>query len=280
MKSMNKSLFLAAALAAVAPLGSVSAAVQVKDGEAIAFMGDSITAFGNYPAGYVNLVMKGLEVVGVKEVKKIPAGISGHKSPQMNARLQNDVLSKKPQWMTFSCGVNDVWHGARGVELEDYKRNIAEILDKCAASNVTVIVLTATVIGEDHPESKMNKKLVGYNDFLRETAKARGLVLADLSADLLEGMRQYEPKHGVFHYTRDGVHMAWDGNRLMARGVLKAFGATADDIARIEEAWRTMPGTSQVSTFLSRADYERYQNEAKSRGVKVSDVIAERLSAK
>ena len=259
--------------------GVASAGLTVKDGDKVAFMGDSITQFGNDPGGYVQLVMKGFEVLGV-DVKKLAAGTSGNKSNDMLKRLDRSVLKAKPQFMTLSCGVNDVWHGARGVELEDYKKNISEILDKCAASNVTVIVLTATVIGEDHPERPMNAKLVGYNEFLRETAKARGLALADVAADLQEAMKEFEPKHGVFHYTRDGVHMAWDGNRLMARGVLKAFGATADDIVRIEAAWRTMPGTSQVSTFLSRADYERYQQEAKTRGVKVSDVIAERLSAK
>ncbi len=28
----------------------------------------------------------------------------------MLARLDEAVISKKPQWMTLSCGVNDVWH--------------------------------------------------------------------------------------------------------------------------------------------------------------------------
>ena len=136
---------------------AVSAAPIIKSGEKIAFMGDSITQFGaGHEGGYVNLVIDGLSIVGVK-AGKIPAGVSGHKSDQMLARLDG-VLAKKPDWMTLSCGVNDVGHGPRGIELEPYKTNITAILDKCAAAGVKVIVLTPTLCN-DAPGWKNH----GYN---------------------------------------------------------------------------------------------------------------------
>src|SRR5512140_2318629 len=99
----------------------------VKSGDSIAFMGDSITEGGwNNPVGYVRLIMSALESNDFKATP-IPAGISGHKSNDMLARLQRDVLAKKPTWMTLSCGVNDVWHGAKGVPLDQYKQNITQI---------------------------------------------------------------------------------------------------------------------------------------------------------
>src|SRR4051812_47122584 len=101
--------------------------ILVKNGDTIAFLGDSITAQGaNSPSGYVRLVASGLAAHGI-EITVIPAGVSGNKSDQMLARLEKDVLSKKPTWMTLSCGVNDVWHGANGIPLETYKKNITEI---------------------------------------------------------------------------------------------------------------------------------------------------------
>ena len=108
-------------LACLAASLSASAEVIIGNGDRIAFLGDSITANGNWPNGYVNLVMKGLEVAGVK-AEKIPAGVSGNKSNDMLARLDRDVLSKNVKWMTFSCGVNDVWHfdWKKGVPLDDY----------------------------------------------------------------------------------------------------------------------------------------------------------------
>src|SRR4028118_2199441 len=97
------------------------AEILVKTGESIAFLGDSITQYGaQSPGGYVRLVESGLAAQGIK-VTVIPAGLSGNKSNDMLARLEKDVLSKKPTWMTLSCGVNDVMHGARGVEFEPYK---------------------------------------------------------------------------------------------------------------------------------------------------------------
>ena len=134
---MKKLMFamIAAVLAA-----SVNAEICIKNGDAIAFLGDSITNQGNkYPAGYVNLVMKGLEICGVS-AKKIPAGIGGHKSVQMNERLDRDVISKKPQWMTFSCGVNDVWHDKKGtgVPLKKYKTLVSDIFDRCAAAGIEI----------------------------------------------------------------------------------------------------------------------------------------------
>ena len=47
----------------------------------------------------------------------------------MLARLQKDVIDRHPDWVSISCGVNDVWHGERGVLLPDYKKNMTQIVD-------------------------------------------------------------------------------------------------------------------------------------------------------
>src|SRR4028119_438040 len=157
------------------------AEILIKTGESIAFLGDSITQFGAAsPGGYVRLVASGLAAQGI-DVTVIPAGLSANKSNDMLSRLDKDVLSKKPTWMTLSCGVNDVMHGARGVPLEDYKTNITAILDRCEQAGVKVVILTATQIGLPITGSA-NVKLAGYNAFLRETAKTRNLPLADVNA--------------------------------------------------------------------------------------------------
>ena len=83
------------------------------------------------------------------KIQIIPAGVSGNTSKDMLARLDKDVLSKKPQWMTLSCGVNDVWHGVNGVPLDQYKQNITSIVDQAQAAGIKVVILTATMIGEE-----------------------------------------------------------------------------------------------------------------------------------
>jgi lysophospholipase L1-like esterase len=216
---------------------ALAAELHVKDGQKIAFMGDSITAGGAKPKGYVSLTIKGLEANGVKATA-IPAGISGHKSNQMLARLEKDVLSKKPDWMTLSCGVNDVWHGAKGVSLEDYKVNITKIVDQCQAAGVKVMILTATMIKETQT-NELNQKLVPYNEFLRTLAAEKKCLLADLNADMQAAIadpKAVPDKKGNV-LTGDGVHMNAAGNEMMALGVLKAFGLTEEQLEKAKKSW-------------------------------------------
>lgn len=229
----------------------------IKADEKIAFLGDSITEAGNRKGGYVQLVMQALNQEGLN-LTHVPAGIAGHRSPDMLTRLEKDVISKKPDWMILSCGVNDVWHfsltlggrGFTGVPLEDYKKNIRGIIEKSQAANIKILVLTSTMIGED-PEKETNKKLIPYNNFLREIAKEKDLPVADLSRDMHELVKKMPDEVGkamMFgepEYTRniknkltfDGCHMNDLGNMMMAKGVLKALGLSDVKIAAAEKAW-------------------------------------------
>ena len=226
------------------------AEVLVKNGESIAFMGDSITYAGAFsydkdlgyfskenPSGYVRLVASALADQGIK-VTVIPAGWSGNTSSHMLGRLEKDVLSKKATWMTLSAGVNDVMHTA--VELDEYKKNITEILDRCQAAGVKVMVLTATQIGLP-VTSPGNVKLAGYNDFLREITKARNLPLADLNAAMVAEQAVYENAKAERSLTTDGVHMNVYGDMVMAKGILAAFGLNKGQLAAAQAKWNKMP---------------------------------------
>ncbi len=256
MKNITSLLAPVAAIVLSASLSS-HADIAVKSGEKIGFLGDSITQGGwSNPAGYVRLVIAGLEANGVK-AEPVPAGISGHKSNQMLARLEKDVLSKKPQWMTLSCGVNDVWHGPNGVPLNDaaaasgaftsrpnepekgtYEKNITQIINQAAAAGARPVILTATVIKEDLG-SQENAKLAPYNDFLRKLAADKKIPLADLNAQFQDRIKQLNAP-GKNMLTTDGVHMNTEGNKLMAIGVLKAFGLNDSELKKAESAWKPL----------------------------------------
>ena len=241
-------------VAMLSTLGLLPAQVAFQNGDKVAFLGDSITQEGqDGPGGYVQLVGSGLAANGVK-IEIVGAGISGHKSNDMLARLDRDVLSKKPQWMTLSCGVNDVWHGDDGVPLPDYQKNITAIVDRAQAAGVKVVILTSTMIGEDATEPD-NVTLGGYNEFLRALAKAKGCRLADVNAGMQAALveaRKTKAKPASGNYlTTDGVHMAAAGNRMMAVGVLQAIGLDAAQLAKATEAWLDIPDTNRVSAGMS-----------------------------
>lgn len=274
---MRNTLLLVAAF-----LGSSLAALAaplVQSGQTVAFLGDSITQGGAATSGgYVRLVASGLAPNGV-DIQVVPAGISGHKSNQMLARLEKDVLSKKPDWMTLSCGVNDVWHGERGVSLEDYKTNITAIVDKCRAAGVKVMILTATQI-KLPLENAENTKLAAYNAFLRDLAKERGLPLADLSADMAAEQAALKAAGVKRALTTDGVHMNIYGNLMMARGVLKTFGLDARQLAAAEDAWTRIPDAYQTNAkvSLSLAELAALEKLAAERGRPVQDVLNEKAT--
>ena len=259
--------FASAAVVALAFAQAVSAEIAIKSGEKIAFLGDSITqgGWGN-PVGYVRLVMAGLEANGVKAMA-VPAGIGGHKSDNMLGRLERDVIAKKPQWMTLSCGVNDVWHGKNGVALDEaalaagdfgtngaargtYKKNIAAIVENAEAAGIKVVLLTATVIHENLASAE-NAKLAPYNDYLRTLAREKKLPLADLNAMFQERIKA-ENKPGQKVLTSDGVHMAIEGDKLMAKGVLMAFGLNAAELKKAEEAWVSMEEAAKKAAAAAK----------------------------
>ena len=243
LRSFLSRTVLALSLASI--VHSSHAAIAVKSGEKIGFLGDSITAGGwSNPAGYVRLVMAGLKANGI-DAEAVPAGISGHKSNDMLARLEKDVLSKKPQWMTLSCGVNDVWHGAKGVLLDQYKENITKIVDTATAAGAKVVITTATVIYEKL-DSPQNVQLAPYNDFLRALAKEKNLPLADLNAMFHERIKaENQPDKKVV--TSDGVHMNGEGNKLMATGVLRAMGLDDAAMAKARESWTELSAKADAA---------------------------------
>lgn len=248
----------------------------VKDGESIAFLGDSITQFGvSNPGGYVNLVMNGLETCGIKAVM-IPAGVAGNTSQDMLARLDKDVLSKKPIWMTLSCGVNDVWHTTGGIPLDKYKENIIAIVDRAQAAGIKVMILTATMIHEDQPNGS-NQRLLAYNDFLRSLASEKKCLLADLNADMQKEVSS-TPHQGNL-LTVDGVHMNIDGNIMMASGVLRAFGVNDAQMQQIQGKWLDLPNGVELAgkTTITLRQYHQLQILAKEQKQTVQTLITQKF---
>lgn len=259
-------------LAAAAAAGSLFAdGIQIRNGESLAFLGDSITQQGwSKPYGYVHLVVEGLKSAGV-EVKPIPAGISGHKSTNMNARMEKDVTAKKAQWMTLSCGVNDVWHGKNGVPLEQYKKEVTQIFDKADKAGIKVVVLTPTMIRED-PEGALNKQLVPYLEFLRAAAKERNYLIADLNADMQKAIadaKAKDPNRKGLLLTVDGVHMNAAGDEMMASGILKALGLSDAQLAAAKNAWQKIPNAKSFGQIAFSFEDAR-KIEAAAAAAKVS----------
>jgi lysophospholipase L1-like esterase len=215
----------------------------VKNGQTVAFMGDSITDMGwGVSGGFVHLVVEGLAANGVT-ITPIPAGVGGNRSTEMLKRVDADVIAKKPDWTLLSCGVNDVW--SRTIDLDTFKKQITEIVDKLQAAGIQVMLLTPTPIYEASKQG-FNDKLPDYVAFMKQLAQERHLPCADVHAAWLDYLAAHADPANHNIVTLDGVHPNPDGHQLFAKTILAAFGATPEQIATADKAWRAAPVDATV----------------------------------
>jgi len=241
----------AAADATSAPEAPASHII-IKDGDRVAFLGDSITAGGASYGAFCRLVVQGLEEQGIV-VEPIFAGVPGNKSSDMLLRLDGDVLSRKPDWVVLAVGVNDIWHGdptvkisvfqpkpGMGVGLEDYKKYVTRIVERTRAAGAKVILTTITPIKED-PDFKLNVRSRAYNAFLHDLAKREGIPIAKLNEMMFGAIAEAKAGGEAIRLTGDGVHPVKAGHCMMAKGILLAMGLTDEEVALAEREWDESP---------------------------------------
>ena len=204
---------------------------KIKKGDRIVFLGDSITQAGARPNGFVSLVRNAIhERFPELGVKVIGAGISGHKVPDLEKRLDRDVISKKPTVVVIYIGINDVWHSlsGRGTSKKDYEEGLIRLIDRIEKVNAKVILCTPSVIGEKTDGSnKLDKMLDEYCAISRKVAKAKSCAMLDLRKRFLKYLKKNNPKNQPRNVlTVDGVHLNATGNRFVTDCMLDALGAS------------------------------------------------------
>ena len=234
MKFLSQSLLCVVLIfASFALLPQTTAAADaLKEAERIVFLGDSITQAGVRPKGYVTLVRNDLNARHAElKLTVIGAGISGHKVPDCQKRLERDVISKKPTIVLIYIGINDVWHwnNNRGTKREDFESGLHDLIKRCNDAGARVILCTPTMIGEKTDGSnKFDEILEEYSAISRKVAKETKSQMLDLRKKFVEHLKKHNPDQktrGVL--TGDGVHLNDAGNRFLADSVLEALGSKA-----------------------------------------------------
>lgn len=200
----------------------------------IVCLGDSITQFGDGPNGYVGLMRAYLvQAYPSNPIEVLNAGVSGNTSNDELGRFDRDVLRKKPDLLTISVGVNDVWHGFTaqypqgggpgGVVLPVYRANVEKMVSEAQAQGTVVVLLSPTVIGEDLNDPR-NAMAVGYTEALRDIARRHHCLFVDLQTPFQTYLDLSRTTgHTDNLLTVDGVHMNDWGNRIMAATILTAL---------------------------------------------------------
>ena len=262
-------VFLAAFVVMLATTCADEAVRRAAAGERIVFLGDSITQAGDKPGGYVALVREAVKALPGDGIEVIGAGISGNKVPDLERRLDRDVLAKQPTTVVVYIGINDVWHSTRnaGTPKDVFTAGLRSLVDRIRSAGAKVVLCTPTVIGEKPAgENPLDAMLDEYADVTRSVAADMKTGLIDLRKACvvhLATANATKSEKGVL--TTDGVHLNPAGNRFLADRMLEGLGlkpsaaaaggdvlrhvvlfkfketSTAADVERIVAAFRGLP---------------------------------------
>ena len=186
---------------------------RIKNGESVVlvFFGDSVThGEFEFTNGYKESVQRP-ELVFHKllsdrikaefgtEVTVINAGIGGNFSDDGLARIQTDVLDKKPDFCCVMFGTNDVTNARKGQEaLDKYAQNMKEIISKLQAQKIEVVLMTPGMlcsrgvkgfkggwwfIHKYYESLQKGGKMDQYVDAMRKVAKEMDVPVADAYAE-------------------------------------------------------------------------------------------------
>ena len=225
---MKRSLFFTLGFSLLM-VGSVHSQGILKQDAKIVFLGDSITQSGAQPKGYVTIVKQQIaESYPDKKIEVIGAGISGNKVPDLQKRLQKDVLDHKPTCVVIYIGINDVWHSTngKGTPIATFESGLKEIIEKIQAVGSQVIVCTPSVIGERvEKKNPLDKMLGEFSAISRKVASESDVRLLDLRRKFINYQRSFNPLDREKNIlTTDGVHLNDAGNDFVAGLMLRALG--------------------------------------------------------
>lgn len=183
-----------------------NAAVRAGPPVRMVMIGDSITEFW---------LKENPELFGEGVVNR---GISGQTSAQILIRFQQDAVALRPGIVHIMTGLNDIAGNTGRISPQDYKNNIAAMLDIAKANGMTVVLGSITPARNFFWRKGIDpsRQIVELNHWLAETARARGLIYADYHSVLAE-------RNGYIkaEYDADGSHPTGAGFDAM-KPVLEA----------------------------------------------------------
>jgi lysophospholipase L1-like esterase len=160
--------------------------------------------------------------------------VNGNTTRQGLERLSYDVTSHRPDLVYVQFGLNDcnVWatdFGQPRVALDAYRSNLAEIVAKLRSAGTRRVVLATNhpcLLGEAY-----ERRLLAYNDAVRDVARQTGSVLFDVRAAT-------PPFQTATMLFADGIHLSEEGHQYYFETLRPLFMAEVSRLAQDESQSR------------------------------------------
>lgn len=210
-------VFAVAAMAQPGGDGARTVAAVAEDLQAgkpvtIVAFGDSITGVYYHTGGrraWADMLRIALEKTFPEtQISMHNAGISGNTTTQGLARIERDVLAKRPDLVVVMFGMNDVVRSP----IEDFDANLREITRRCRAAGAAVVLATPNSVYEN-PGRPM-ARLAEYAERVRRVATEEHVVLADCYA-AYEALRA-DDANAWRLLMSETIHPNMNGHKLFA----------------------------------------------------------------
>jgi len=186
----------------------------------IVCFGDSITGVYYHTGGrraYCDML--GIALMKIYPQAKLElynAGISGNTTVQGLARIERDVLARKPHLVVVMFGMNDC---ARG-KADEFRTNLKIIVRRCRGIGAAVVLCTPNSI---YPEDSRRpvERLAAYAGIVREVAAEMSVPLADCYR-AYEEVRARNPVEWMLLMS-ETIHPSMNGHRLFAEVIAEAI---------------------------------------------------------
>ncbi len=210
-----------------------------KNNDCVIFFGDSITEAGRtkpagegalfdnpFGHGFVTMLYSKIKVLNPKlNLRFINQGVSGHRTYNLLDRMEQDVISVKPNWVVLMIGVNDAWRQfdfAQSPQFKmldsDYENNCEKIIENLKRNHINVILTTPFVLETNHSEP-LRAKIDVFAHICRKLAIKHELYLADT----LEAFDLFIKDVSTHEISRDRVHVNSTGHMLIAETIYQTI---------------------------------------------------------
>ncbi len=236
---------------------------ELRDGDTVVFLGDSITAARGYTKIVENYTL--LRYPG-RKVRFLNAGRGGDTAAGGAQRLARDVFDQGATVVTVVFGVNDIGWGmqADAAHKQRYLDAVRAIVTACRAHNVRPVLCSPAITNEAPDQAE-----TGFLQKMTDEGLALAASLGARTVDLQRGMREIQrrvaaanasepdPQKHTHLHVADGVHLNDLGQLAMAYALLKGLGAPEEVSAAVVDAETgTVPASSgcRISDVKKRED--------------------------
>jgi len=224
-------LTLCAAGVYAAEFSTVLKSPELNDGDCVVFLGDSIThqcLYTQYVEDFFYTRFPGKRIVFHN------AGVGGAQAWDALQRIDRDVLSYKPKYVTILLGMNDGHYiPFDQATFDTYMKDMTEVVEKIKAAGATPILMTPTMYDaraarmkdRNGPKEEFyNSVLAYYGTWLRDVAQKNGHGFVDMWSPLNNITIAQRKSDANFTLIEDAVHPGASGQLVMAFAILEDMG--------------------------------------------------------